>query len=249
VAYTTAEVRALTPIRETVEKLVPLPEGRDFFLCHAWDDRAGAAKELYDLLQSRDVSVWFSEKDIGLGTPFLREIDRGLAKSKVGIVLVTPALLRRLQGESIADKELSVLLAREQLVPVVHGTTYEALREISPLLASRNGLNTQEIRWQSSRPSWPSWSPSSFYCRGGRLAHLCIAPFPRRCPILAFFARACLSLSKGWAAMLPAQLLSVLHHPLCMPSSYPPFAYAKGGHQQLWWLLQFESQATRPAHP
>jgi hypothetical protein len=27
---------------------------------------------------------------------------------------------------------------------VVHGTTYEALREISPMLASRNGLNTQE---------------------------------------------------------------------------------------------------------
>jgi hypothetical protein len=26
----------------------------------------------------------------------------------------------------------------------VHGTTYEALREISPLLASRNGLNTLE---------------------------------------------------------------------------------------------------------
>ena len=144
VAYTATEVRALTPVRETVEKLAPLPEGRDFFLCHAWDDRAGAAKELHDLLQARGVSVWFSEKDIGLGTPFLREIDKGLAKSKVGIVLVTPALLRRLQGESIADKELSVLLAREQLVPVVHGTTYEALREISPLLASRNGLNTQE---------------------------------------------------------------------------------------------------------
>lgn len=144
VAYTTTEVRALTPIRETVEKQVPLPEGRDFFLCHAWDDRAGAAKELYDLLQSRGVSVWFSERDIGLGTPFLREIDKGLAKSKVGIVLVTPALLRRLRGESIADKELSVLLAREQLIPVVHGTTYDALREISPLLASRNGLNTTE---------------------------------------------------------------------------------------------------------
>jgi hypothetical protein len=144
VAYTTTEVRALTPVRETVEKQMPLPEGRDFFLCHAWDDRAGAAKELYDLLRSRGASVWFSEKDIGLGTPFLREIDKGLAKSKVGIVLVTPALLRRLRGESIADKELSVLLAREQLVPVVHGTTYDALREISPLLASRNGLNTTE---------------------------------------------------------------------------------------------------------
>jgi hypothetical protein len=49
--------------------------------------------------------------------------------------------------------------------------------------------------------------------------------------------------------MLPAQLLSVLQCPLCMPSSYPPFAYAKDGHPHLWWLLQFESRATRPAHP
>ena len=144
VAYTPAEVRALTPVRETVEKLALLPERRDVFLCHAWDDRAGAAKELHDLLESRGVSVWFSEKDVALGTPLLREIDKGLAKSRVGIVLVTPALLRRLQGESIADKELSVLLARDQLVPIVHGTTYEALREVSPLLGSRTGLSTAE---------------------------------------------------------------------------------------------------------
>lgn len=137
-------MRALTPVRETVERQLLLPEGRDFFLCHAWDDRAGAAKDLYDRLTACGVSVWFSERDITLGMPFLREIDKGLAKSRVGIVLVTPALLRRLQAESIADKELSVLLAREQLVPIIHGTTYEALRNISPLLASRNGLNTQE---------------------------------------------------------------------------------------------------------
>jgi hypothetical protein len=38
------------------------------------------------------VSVWFSERDISLGAPFLREIDKGLAKSKAGIVLVTPLL-------------------------------------------------------------------------------------------------------------------------------------------------------------
>ena len=73
-----------------------------------------------------------------------RAIDKGLANSKVGIVLVTPALLHRLPQEGIADKELSALLARERLVPVVHGTTYEALREVSPLLASRSGLSTAE---------------------------------------------------------------------------------------------------------
>jgi hypothetical protein len=90
------------------------------------------------------VSVWFSEKDVLLGAPLLREIDKGLAKSRVGIVLVTPALLRRIQAEGIADKELSALLARDLLVPIVHGTTYEALREVSPLLGSRSGLNTKD---------------------------------------------------------------------------------------------------------
>ena len=144
VAYTPAEVRALTPVRESVEKRALLPDLRDVFLCHAWDDRRGAAKELHDLLESLGVSVWFSEKDVVLGSPLLREIDKGLAKSRVGIVLVTPALLRRLQGEGIADKELSALLARDLLVPVVHDTTYEALRKVSPLLGSRSGLNTAD---------------------------------------------------------------------------------------------------------
>jgi hypothetical protein len=142
--YTPAEVRTLTPVRENVEKRLSLPDLRDVFLCHAWDDRQGAAKELHDLLESNGVSVWFSEKDVLLGSSLLREIDKGLAKSRVGIVLVTPALLRRVASEGIADKELSVLLARDLLVPIVHNTTYEALRNVSPMLGSRSGLNTSE---------------------------------------------------------------------------------------------------------
>ncbi len=144
VVYTPSEVRSLTPIRDSVESLAKKPELRDVFLCHAWDDRQKAAKELHDQLESRGVSVWFSEKDVGLGVPLLRAIDKGLANSRIGIVLVTPALLRRLPAEGIADKELSALLARERLVPIVHETTYESLREVSPLLASRSGLSTAE---------------------------------------------------------------------------------------------------------
>lgn len=142
--YTPAEVQALTPFRETVEKRTPPPDPRDIFLCHAWDDRQGAAKELHSLLVARGVSVWFSENDVPLGTPLLRAIDKGLANSRIGIVLVTPALLRRLPKEGIADKELSALLARNLLVPIVHETTYEALRDVSPMLASRTGLDTAE---------------------------------------------------------------------------------------------------------
>ena len=142
--YTPAEVRSLAPVRENVERRASLPDLRDVFLCHAWDDRKESAKELHDLLESKSVTVWFSEKDVLLGTSLLREIDKGLAKSRVGIVLVTPSLLKRISAEGIAEKELSALLARDLLVPVVHNTTYEALRDVSPLLGSRSGLSTAE---------------------------------------------------------------------------------------------------------
>lgn len=145
VFYTPMEVQSLTPVRESVEvQAARHPDRRDVFLCHAWDDRQGAAKELHDLLEAAGVKVWFSEKDLGLGVPMMRAIDRGLANSKVGLVLVTPALLARLPKESVADKELSTLLAGNRLVPIVHNTTYEALRDVSPMLASRTGLDTAE---------------------------------------------------------------------------------------------------------
>lgn len=142
--YTSAEINALTPVRKVVEKRAEKPEIRDIFLCHAWDDRKESALELYNLLESYGVNVWFSEKDIQLGSSFLREIDKGLAKSKIGIVLVTPSFLKRVQNEGVAEKELSALLATDQLVPIVHNTTYDELRDVSPLLGSRNGLDTQE---------------------------------------------------------------------------------------------------------
>ncbi len=145
VSYTPAQVASLTPVREAVEtQTAAKSDLRDCFLCHAWDDRHGAAKQLHDLLESAGVKVWFSEKDLGLGVPMMRAIDKGLAASKIGLVLVTPALLARLPKEGVADKELSALLQGNRLVPIVHGTTYAALRDVSPMLASRSGLDTSE---------------------------------------------------------------------------------------------------------
>lgn len=145
VPYTYAQVQSLEQIRQTVEaRAAAQPDLRDVFLCHAWDDRQGAAKELHERLVAAGVKVWFSEKDLGLGVPMMRAIDKGLANSRIGLVLVTPALLARLPKESVADKELSALLAGNQLVPIVHNTTYDALRNVSPLLASRSGLDTAE---------------------------------------------------------------------------------------------------------
>ncbi|HKZ11848.1 MAG TPA: hypothetical protein VJL61_14255 [Rhodanobacteraceae bacterium] len=73
----------------------------------------------------------------------LRQVS-GTPEMFVALEHATPALLARLPKESVADKELSTLLAGNRLVPIVHQTTYEALREVSPMLASRTGLDTAE---------------------------------------------------------------------------------------------------------
>ena len=58
--------------------------------------------------------------------------------------MVTPSFIERVRNEGIAEKELSALLARDLLVPIVHNTTFDRLREVSPLLGSRSGLDTNE---------------------------------------------------------------------------------------------------------
>lgn len=143
ILYTPAEIKTLTPLRNEVEKRATV-DLKDIFLCHAWEDRKTTAKNLTDLLVENGTSVWFSENEVLLGTNLLREIDKGLAASRVGIVLVTPSFLKRIQGNGIADKELSALLSRDQLIPVLDGVTFEELFDVSPLLASRSGLNTSE---------------------------------------------------------------------------------------------------------
>ena len=122
ILYTSTQIATLTPVRRNI--INQRVSKYDLFLCHAWDDRRGVAKELYDKLTAGGLSVWFSENNLPLGSTMLREIDKGL--------------------EGVAEKELSALLAKDRLVPIVHNTTYDTLREVSPLLGSRSGLDTNE---------------------------------------------------------------------------------------------------------
>ena len=65
--------------------------------------------------------MWFSEEDLPLGSLIIREVDRGLRNSRVGIVLVTPALLASIEAAGVAEKELAVLLSTRRVIPVLHG--------------------------------------------------------------------------------------------------------------------------------
>lgn len=142
VSYTPQQVRELQPVRSAA---INRTQAHDVFLCHAWPDRKHDAKDLYDLLSDEEVSVWFSEVSLRVGTDMRVAIDRGLVSSRIGIVLVTPAMLEKLLTDrSIASNELSALLRRNLLIPVMHGVTFEELDQVSPTLASRGGFSTAE---------------------------------------------------------------------------------------------------------
>jgi len=141
-SYTSQQVRDLGPVRAAA---LARTQSHDVFLCHAWPDRQADAKDVYDLLIDEDVSVWFSEVALRPGTDMRVAIDRGLVSSRIGIVLVTPAMLDKLLTDrSIASNELSALLRRNLLIPVMHGVTFEELDQVSPTLASRGGFSTAE---------------------------------------------------------------------------------------------------------
>ncbi|MCB2412290.1 toll/interleukin-1 receptor domain-containing protein [Demequina sp. TTPB684] len=143
--YSAREYQTLRPVRDQAVRVAETrPDLRDLFLCHAWADRGGAALEFYEFLVGFGVSVWFSEKDLPLGTPMMRQIDKGLKNSRVGVVLVTPAMLDSLDSEGIADKELSVLLGSGRVIPIAHDTTFDLMRDVSPMLASHSGLTTAD---------------------------------------------------------------------------------------------------------
>lgn len=129
---------------KAAEQAVARQDRRDLFLCHAWPDRQGSAAELYEALKSNGSTVWFSEQDLALGTLMIREIDKGLRNSRVGIVLVTPAMLASLEAEGVAEKELAVLLNTRRVIPVLRGVTFDELIDVSPMLASHSGLSTKE---------------------------------------------------------------------------------------------------------
>lgn len=140
-----ARLLCLVGVNEHVARPDFIPEHHRTFAKESFPrDLRYRAQPALNLLTGLDVKVWFSEKDLPLGTPFMPQIDKGLAKSRAGIVLVTPALLASLESQGVAEKELSVLLGTGRVIPIAHGTTFDALREISPMLASHHGITTSD---------------------------------------------------------------------------------------------------------
>lgn len=67
----------------------------DLFVSHASEDKQDFVRPLVDILKGLEIKVWYDESELELGESLRRSIDRGIAQSNYGLVVLSPAFFRK----------------------------------------------------------------------------------------------------------------------------------------------------------
>src|SRR5581483_8753321 len=127
-------------LRATAAAAAPEPpagEQRDVFISHASEDKDEIARPLAEALLARHHTVWFDEYELTLGDSLRQEIEKGLAHSRLGVVILSQAFF----AKNWPQQELNALYARlisgepNVIVPIWHRMTREQVAARAPLLA------------------------------------------------------------------------------------------------------------------
>jgi hypothetical protein len=115
----------------------------DVFISHAHEDKEAVARPLATELRSRGIRVWYDEFALSLGDSLRRSIDRGLAESRFGVVVLSPSFF----AKEWPMRELNGLTSRESaggkvILPLWHGVQQPDVARYSPLLADRLAITT-----------------------------------------------------------------------------------------------------------
>lgn len=117
----------------------------DFFISHASEDKDGVARPLAYELQNRGYKVWYDEFILKLGDSIRQAIDRGLADSKYGIVILSSRFFEK----NWTSAELDALFAMQmgstgKILPVWHNLESSDMVSRSPLLSGLRGIATTQ---------------------------------------------------------------------------------------------------------
>ena len=113
----------------------------DVFISHASEDKA-VVIELAEKLRAVGVTVWEGTR-LSLGDNLTREIDRGLAHSRFGVVVLSDAFFSKEWPRTELDALLSRQIGGEKtILPVLHNLSHDALKSLSPLTASSIAVST-----------------------------------------------------------------------------------------------------------
>ena len=126
---------------ERVHGAIDFDDGREYdvFLSYARIDGEETAKQLAAALEARGVNVWFDAVALQPGKSQSLQMDSGLRKARAGIAVLTAAYLA---GRFWTQRELGALLNKPTLIPVLHGVTFDDVREYSGILPDLAGFTT-----------------------------------------------------------------------------------------------------------
>jgi len=116
----------------------------DVFICHASEDKEKIARPLAEGLRSAGLNVWYDEFSLELGNSLRESIDRGLADSCFGIVVLSHHFF----SKNWTKAELNGLFAKEtahgekKIIPIWHEITQAEIVQYSPILADRVAVST-----------------------------------------------------------------------------------------------------------
>lgn len=118
----------------------------DVFICHASEDKDDCVRPLAGFLRSKHLAVWYDEFSLNVGDSLRESIDRGLANSRFGIVVLSPHFF----AKRWAQRELNGLVSREiaedrrLVLPVWHGIGPTEILRHSPPLADVLAVSTAQ---------------------------------------------------------------------------------------------------------
>ncbi len=116
---------------------------RTFSSSHASEDKEAIAKPLADALKARGLAVWYDDFSLKLGDSLRQSVDRCLARSRFGVVILSPHFFEK----HWPAQELNGLATREVdgkkvILPVWHNVGFKEVREYSPMLADKVAVST-----------------------------------------------------------------------------------------------------------
>ena len=121
-----------------------LDESWDLFLSHAHEDKQEIARPLALALMRRGARVWYDEFSLRLGDSLRKSIDLGLAKSRFGVVILSPSFF----AKRWTDSEFAALYGRQHsgseniIIPIWHKVTKQEVQQYSPMLADLVAIPT-----------------------------------------------------------------------------------------------------------
>ncbi|NEX19897.1 DUF1883 domain-containing protein [Thiorhodococcus mannitoliphagus] len=115
----------------------------DVFISHASEDKDEVVRPLATALKEKGLSVWYDEFELRIGDSLRRKIDRGVATSKFGVIVLSEMFLRK----GWTNYELDGLVTRQNtgeqiLLPIWHNITKKQVIEYSPSLADKLARST-----------------------------------------------------------------------------------------------------------